>query len=376
MNSTSATSRPVLIMAGGTGGHVFPALAVARQLRDRDIPVVWLGTRRGLESRVVPQAGLPIAWVSVRGLRGKGVWRVIVAPFMIAWACLQVLVILIRLRPLAVLGMGGFVSGPGGVMAWLLRRPLLIHEQNSVAGLTNRLLAPLARRVMVAFPGALPARQHPVYTGNPVREEIAGMADPATRLTGRHEPMRLLVVGGSLGAAVLNEIVPGAVQQMEAGQRPELWHQTGDRQDGRVREVYRAAGIEGRVEPFITDMARAYAWADLVLCRAGALTVAELAAVGAGAILVPYPYAVDDHQTSNGRFLSEAGAAVLLPQGELSVERLASLLAGFSADRSRLEDMARRARELAQPDAAQKVAQLCLETAREAKPWYRRKRAS
>ena len=346
--------RPILIMAGGTGGHVFPALAVAEQLRESGWPVEWLGTRAGLEARVVPPAGIPVHWIRVKGLRGKGLLRQLLAPFMVLWALAQAALVILQVRPAAVLGMGGFTTGPGGVMAWLLRRPLLIHEQNSVAGLTNRLLAPLAHPVLEAFPGSLPKA---IHTGNPVRADIARAAFHSPDLENRRP--RLLVVGGSLGAAALNETVPAALALLEEAQRPEVWHQTGLKLIDVAREAYTAARVEVRLDAFIDDMAQAYQWADLVLCRAGALTIAELAAVGVASILVPYPHAVDDHQTGNARYLVEAGAARLLPQSEMSAERLCEELALLSQP-ARLVDMAKRARDRALPDAAKQVAAHCI----------------
>ena len=260
--------------------------------------------------------------------------------------------------------MGGFASGPGGVMAWLLRRPLLIHEQNSVAGTTNRLLAPLARTVMVAFPDSLPAVRHRVHTGNPVRGRITALPAPTERLADREGPIRLLVVGGSLGARALNERVPAALARLPAGTPVEVYHQTGRDDLEQVVSAYKDASMKARVEPFIDDMAEAYAWADLVICRAGALTVAELAVVGVAAILVPFPYATDDHQTGNARFLADAGAAILLPQAELEPAGLAGLLGDFISQREVLLEMACRARELAMPEAARRVAELCLQAAR------------
>lgn len=356
-------SDAILIMAGGTGGHVFPALAVAEELRSAGHPVVWLGTQAGLEARVVPAAGLPMAWVRVRGLRGKGLLRVLTAPFMLAGALLQAGSVLHRLRPRAVLGMGGFVTGPGGFMAWLLRRPLLIHEQNSVAGLTNRLLAPLATRVMEAFPGSLPVRLQPLHTGNPVRGAITRVAPPAERFAGREGPMRLLVLGGSLGAQALNDSLPQALARIDTARRPRVRHQTGTRNLDAAREAYARAGVEAEIVPFIEDMAEAYAWADLVVCRAGALTIAELTAVGVAAILVPYPHAVDDHQTGNARYLVEAGAALLIPQPELEAAALAEVIEGFARDPERRLRMAAAARGLARPEAARVVAQECLRLA-------------
>jgi len=358
-----ANKRPVLIMAGGTGGHVFPALAVAAELSARGIAVTWLGTRRGLEARVVPAAGYPLETMRVSGLRGKGVLRLLLAPFMLVVALLQALLIQLRLRPCAVLGMGGFASGPGGVIAWLLRRPLLVHEQNSVAGMTNRWLVPFARTVMEAFPGSLPAKYHPVHTGNPVRAEITQLPSPAERFATRSGALRVLVIGGSLGAHALNETVPAAVRQLAAGQSLQLHHQTGRADVATVAAAYAAFGMDARVEAFVEDMAAAYAWADVVICRSGALTVAELAVVGVASVLVPFPHATDDHQTGNARFLADAGAAILMPQATLTADKLAGLLADFLEQRGMLEEMASRAHALALPDAARRVAALCLQAA-------------
>ncbi len=346
--------RPFLIMAGGTGGHVFPALAVAEQLRAKGWPVHWLGTRAGLEARVVPETGIALHWIGVKGLRGKGWWRKLTAPLMLLSAMAQTAVVILRLRPAAVLGMGGFVTGPGGLVAWLLRRPLVIHEQNAVAGMTNRWLARFAGCVLEAFPGSLPRARH---TGNPVRASIAALEFVAPDSSGRRP--RLLVVGGSLGAAALNELVPAALAGLSEQQRPEVRHQTGLKLIDSARQAYQRAGVEARLEAFIEDMAEAYRWADLVLCRAGALTVAELAAVGVASILVPYPHAVDDHQSANARYLVDAGAAVLLPQSEMDIARLRQELA-LVHQPQRLIAMAQKARARALPHAAESVAQACI----------------
>lgn len=359
-------SGPVLIMAGGTGGHVFPALAVADALRERGVPVVWLGTHQGLEARVVPAAGIPMEWISVVGLRGKGLGRVLRAPFIIARACWQALKVMRRLRPRAVLGMGGFVSGPGGLMAKLSGRPLCIHEQNAIAGMTNRWLVRIADAAMEAFPGSLGHGGSVQLTGNPVRNAIAALPAPEVRFAQRSGPLRLLVLGGSLGARSLNETVPAALASMEPEQRPEVHHQCGDRHLDTARAAYARVGLDARVDPFVDDMAQAYAWADVVLCRAGALTVAELAAAGVGAVLVPYPYAVDDHQTANARFLEQAGAAVLIADRELNPQSLAELMSTWNRDR--LLQMARNARAKALPRAAEQVAEGCLAVAAEVQP--------
>ncbi len=350
----------VLIMAGGTGGHVFPALAVAERLRAEGAEVSWMGTRRGLEARVVPERGLPIDWVEVSGLRGKGPGRWLSAPVQLLRALAQAWRILRRRRPDVVLGMGGFVTGPGGVAARLSGRPLLIHEQNRIPGLTNRLLKPLAVRVMCGFPGTFPASDKVVVTGNPVREALAEIPPPRERLAGRSGRPRLLVVGGSLGAAFFNETVPQALARLPQEQRPHVHHQCGERHLEAARAAYAEAGVEAEVLPFIEDMASAYRWADLVLCRAGALTVAELAVAGSAAVLVPYPHAVDDHQTANARYLADADAAVLVQQRELDADRLRRLLEELLSDRGRLLTMAERARALGRPEATRLVTDLCL----------------
>ncbi len=356
-------SKLILIMAGGTGGHVYPALAVAEQLRDWGVDVVWLGTHKGLEARVVPAAGFVLDAVKVSGLRGKAVPQRVFAPFMLVWAFLQSLLIMLRRRPGAVLGMGGYVSGAGGVSAWLLRRPLLIHEQNAVAGFTNRILARLATRVFEAFPNTFPTRRHALHTGNPVRAAITALPAPEQRLGAHQGPLRLLVLGGSLGARAINRLLPEALALLEPATRPQVWHQAGRSHFDEVPVAYLKCGVEARVVPFIEDMAEAYAWADLVLCRAGAMTIAELAAVGVAAILVPYPHAVDDHQTGNAHYLCDAGAGILIQQDDLSAAGLSAMLKEFSADRARLLRMAQAARALAKPDATRQVAQHCLAAA-------------
>ncbi|MEI2743890.1 MAG: undecaprenyldiphospho-muramoylpentapeptide beta-N-acetylglucosaminyltransferase [Candidatus Competibacter sp.] len=357
-------ARPVLIMAGGTGGHVFPALAVAERLRGRGLPVVWMGTRRGLEATLVPKAGIPIEWVGVAALRGKGARRALEMPLMLGRALWQAGTILRRLRPRVVLGMGGFASGPGGVAARSLGIPLVVHEQNAIAGLTNRWLARIADRVLEAFPSTFPSARRALTVGNPVRERIAALPGPAERFAGRAGLPRLLVVGGSQGALALNQLVPRALALLAEHERPEVWHQAGGQLREAAEAAYREAGVTARLTPFIEDMAEAYGWADLVLCRAGALTVAELAAAGVGSILVPFPFAVDDHQTANARFLERGGAALIRQQDELTAEGLAALLRERLHDRGRLLMMAEAARTLAQFEAAEQVARACLEQAR------------
>ncbi len=359
------TPMRIMIMAGGTGGHVFPALAVANELRTQGAEIIWMGTRSGLEAQIVPKAGIQIEWVSISGLRGKGLFSLLLAPFRLLVALYQALNILMRHRPMVVLGMGGFVAGPGGLMTWLLRKPLLIHEQNAVAGMTNRLLAHVATKVVTAFPAVLPKA---VHLGNPVRKEITCLPKPGERFENRQGALRLLVIGGSLGAAVFNEVVPAALAQLAQKQGKDIppidvWHQAGSRNIEEAQSQYRKMNVEGRVEPFIDDMAAAYAWADVVLCRAGALTVSELAAAGVASILVPYPYAVDDHQTHNANYLVSAGGGKLLPQNQLNVESLSQLIG--TLDRVTLLQMAQAARSEAKPDATQSVASLCRELAEE-----------
>lgn len=354
----------VAVMAGGTGGHVFPALAVAKLLREQGMEVFWIGTRRSMESRLVPESGFPMEWLSIEGLRGKGLRQILTAPFKLFQALLQAVNILRRRRPDLALGMGGFASGPGGLMAKILGIPLVIQEQNRIPGLTNQWLSRIATRVFEAFPGSFPEERGAATSGNPVRPEIVALPAPKERFGGRAGRGRLLVLGGSLGAKILNETVAGAVAALPSGERPQIRHQAGERTLDTARAAYREAGVEAEVIPFIADMAEAYAWADLVLCRAGALTVSELAAAGVGSILVPYPYAVDDHQTGNARYLADAGAALLMPQPELSTASLGAALTGLFSNPSHLIEMAEAARAKAQPDAAARIAQACWEVVR------------
>lgn len=353
-------TRTILIMAGGTGGHVFPGLAVAELMRSRGWKVVWLGTASGMESRLIPARDFPLETIRFSGVRGKGPLPWLLLPLQLLVAFWQSAVVVFRIRPDVVLGMGGYPAFPGGMMAALLLKPLAIHEQNSIAGLANRVLAQVADRVLIAFPGALSGPKVRV-TGNPVRSAIASVPEPAQRLEGRQGRLRLLVVGGSLGAQALNSSVPRALALLPPDSRPEVTHQAGERHIIPLRRVYAEAGIEGRLVPFIEDMAAAYAASDLVVCRAGALTISELAAAGAASILVPFPHAVDDHQTRNARYLADPGAAILLPQDQLTPERLAELLQ--SLDRERLLGMARIARSLGRPDAGHAVAAACEELA-------------
>ncbi|MCL4680816.1 MAG: undecaprenyldiphospho-muramoylpentapeptide beta-N-acetylglucosaminyltransferase [Rhodocyclaceae bacterium] len=351
--------KTILVMAGGTGGHVFPGLAVADYLHAHGWRVVWMGNPEGMEAKLVPTRGYEMAWLRFAALRGKGLLRKLLLPANLLRAFWQALRELGRVRPNVVLGMGGYVTFPGGMMAVLTGRPLVVHEQNSVAGLANRVLAGVADRVLSGFPNVLGQGE---WTGNPVRAEIAALPQPAQRYAGRSGRLDVLVVGGSLGAQALNDAVPRALTLITADKRPRVTHQSGAKQIDALRAAYAVAGVEAELLPFIDDMAARYAQADLVICRAGALTVAELAAAGVASVLVPFPHAVDDHQTGNARFLSEAGAAILLPQKELTPEKLAALLGELT--RGQLAGMAEKARTLAKPEATRAVAEACMEVAR------------
>ncbi len=330
---------------------------MAELLRQSGWRVVWLGAKTGMEATLVPKHGYDMAWVSFSGVRGRGALAFFLLPIRLLVAFWQSARAIFAQRPDVVLGMGGYISFPGGMMAALLGTPLVVHEQNAIAGLANKVLAGVADRVLCAFPGAL---KHASLTGNPVRPEIAAIVAPESRYAGRSGPLRVLVVGGSLGAKALNDVVPRALMLL-TGEKPLVTHQSGVQHVESLRQAYSAAGVPAKTPAFIEDMAAAYAEADVVVCRAGATTVAEIAAAGVASVLVPYPHAVDDHQTANARFLADTGAAVLVPQSELSPERLAEVLAGF--DRVRLRDMATRARSLARPGATSAVAMACAELA-------------
>ena len=347
-------NRTLMVMAGGTGGHIYPGLAVADALHAQGWHIVWLGAPNSMEAELVPKHGYEVAWVNFSGVRGKGVWRLLTLPFTLLRALGQSAAAILRHRPDVVLGMGGYITVPGGLMAAFLRRPLVVHEQNSIAGLSNRMLARLATRVLSGFPMVLKRGE---WCGNPVRADIAALPVPELRYAQRSGHLNVLVVGGSLGAQALNEALPQALAQLAQNERPQVIHQTGKKHFDAVRKLYAAAGVEADIRPFLEDMAQQYAQADVVICRAGALTVAELAAAGVASVLVPFPFAVDDHQTHNARFLSERGAAVLLPQQGLSAEGLAQLLRGLT--RSELQKMAQAARGLAKPDATAQVAKVC-----------------
>ncbi|MGB5831259.1 MAG: undecaprenyldiphospho-muramoylpentapeptide beta-N-acetylglucosaminyltransferase [Thiohalocapsa sp.] len=354
----------VAVMAGGTGGHVFPALAVAQLLRARGADVFWIGTRAGMEAKLVPAQGFEIEWIGIEGIRGKGIRQLLQAPWKLLSAVREAAAILRRRDPRVVIGMGGFVSGPGGLGARLQRRPLLIQEQNSVPGMTNQWLSRIAARVFEAFPGSFPPDRHAISSGNPVRAEILALAPPAERLAGRSGTLRLLVIGGSLGAKVLNETVPKSIALLPVELRPQIRHQAGERSLSVAEGAYAEAGVDAEVTPFITDMADAYGWADLVVCRSGALTVSELAAAGLPAIFVPFPHAVDDHQVGNARYLSNAGAARLIIQSDLTPERLAEALSELLSDSAKRMAMAEAAHANAKIDAAERIADACMELAR------------
>jgi len=352
-------AKTIMIMAGGTGGHVFPGLAVADFLRRSGWRIVWLGSRAGMEAGLVAKHGYDLADVSFSGLRGKGLLAALLLPARLLLAFWQSARAILAARPDVVLGMGGYISFPGGMMAVLLGKPLAIHEQNSIAGLANKVLARVADRVLCAFPGVLGQALH---AGNPVRPDIATIAVPEQRYAMRSGPLHVLVVGGSLGAKALNDVVPQGLALLPRDRRPLVTHQSGAQHLDSLRAAYAAVGVEAKTLTFIDDMAAAYAEADLVICRAGATTVAEIAAAGVASLLVPFPHAVDDHQTSNARFLSDAGGGVLLKQQDLSAEHLAGLIIGF--DRERLCEMAKRARSLGKPGATEAVAKACMELAR------------
>jgi len=357
------TTKPkILIMAGGTGGHVMPALAVAAHLQAQGVAVHWLGTQAGIEARLVPAQGIEISYVDIQGIRGKKWLSLLQAPFRIAKAFIQSLRILLQQKPQAVLTMGGYVTGPGALAAWVLRCPILLHEQNAIAGWTNRHLARFAHTIMVAFPHAFTqgrAAKKALLTGNPVRQTISTLPEPQQReLSAR---LKILVIGGSQGAAKLNELLPPSIALLPAQQRPEILHQSGKLTLQATQQAYFTQDIEATVTDFIDDMAQAYAWADIVICRSGALTVAELASAGVPSILIPLPHAVDDHQTANAKYLSDHGAAILCPQAELTPLKLKNLLSELIAQPERCYAMAIAAKQLAKPQATATVAQHCLE---------------
>ena len=347
-----------MIMAGGTGGHIFPALAVAHSMRDAGWRVVWLGNPDGMEARLVPQHGFEMVNLKFAALRGKGLLRKLLLPVNLLKGFWQAQKAIRQVQPNVVLGMGGYITFPGGMMASLLGKPLVVHEQNSVAGLANRVLAGVADRIVTGFPDVL---KKGVWAGNPVRPEIAKIAPPAERFAERTGALRVLVIGGSLGALALNEMVPKGMALLGESEQPQIVHQAGEKHIEGLKANYAAVGVQAHCVSFIEDMAGAYEWADLVICRSGALTVAELAAAGVASILVPFPHAVDDHQTGNAKFLVNVGGAFLLPQTELTPESIA-LIRNYS--RGQLLEMAEKARSLAKPDATEEVANICAESAK------------
>ena len=355
----SSSPRSILVMAGGTGGHIFPGLAVAEHLRSKGWDVAWLGNAGGMEYRLVPARGFQFEHIQFGGLRGKGLLTKVMLPFNLIRAMAQSWQIIRRLKPSVVLGMGGYITFPGGLVSYLLGHPLILHEANSVAGSANRFLAKVAARILTGFPKTMPNAE---WVGNPIRESFETLASCGDRYAARQGPLRLLVVGGSLGAAVLNSTIPEALANIPIEQRPVIIHQAGEKHAEQLAELYRHLKVNAEVKPFIEDMASAYANADLVICRAGAMTVSEISSAGVAACFIPFPYAIDDHQTANARFLSDAEAAILLPQDQLSPQSLSALLQTVS--RIELSAMAQKAQGLAKHDATQRVASICAECAK------------
>lgn len=348
----------VLIMAGGTGGHVFPALAVAEELTSRGIDVFWMGTKRGIESSLVPSAGYPISYISVQGLRGNGFLGWLLAPFKLIKAVSEALSAINKIKPDVTLGLGGFASGPGGVATRLMGKPLIIHEQNAIPGLTNKLLSRIAQHVLQGFPDSFASSRQAKWVGNPVRESIELLDSPEIRLSGRAGAIRILVLGGSLGAKSLNTVLPKAFSLIDT--EIEIKHQCGVRHIDDCQQNYAAADVTATITAFIDDMGTAYAWADLVICRAGALTIAEVSAAGVASLLVPYPYAVDDHQTRNAFALLNSGAAKIIQESSLTVESLAAEINELISSRNLLETMANNARTQAKFGTAKHIADICL----------------
>lgn len=364
MNSAQQqVPQKVMILAGGTGGHIFPGLAVAASLRDRGVSVHWLGARGGMECQKVPAANIPIDTVDITGLRGKGLNRWLSLPWHLLKAVRQARVVMRAQKPNCAVSFGGYAAGPGGLAARFSGVPLVIHEQNRVPGLTNKVLARFSRRVLQAFPETWPTHFKAETCGNPVRSDLVAVVPPEQRLAGRLGPMRLLITGGSQGAQALNEFLPNAVARLPAGFAVEVRHQAGKGRAAETAQAYLQAGVKAEVREFIEDMAEAYAWADLVVCRSGALTVSELAAVGLPAILVPFPFAVDDHQTRNAEFLVNAGAARLQDESSCTIDAMTGHLQELLSDRAGLLRMAKAARAVAVPDAAERVADICLQSA-------------
>lgn len=351
----------VLIMAGGTGGHVFPGLAVAHYLQSQNVEVHWLGTQQGLEARLIPEANLPLHCINISGVRGKGIKTLLLAPLKIFSAILQAHAVLKQVKPDVVIGMGGFVSGPGGAASWLAGYPLIIHEQNAIAGMTNKILQRFSKKVLEAFPGTFHSPKT-ITVGNPVRVEIETMQPPKERFAMPHPKLQLLVVGGSLGAQALNEIIPKALKQLPKEARPLVIHQTGEKSFSQTKNLYESMDVEVTLQPFIKDMKAAYQWADVVFCRAGALTVSELCAAGLGAIFIPFPYAVDDHQTANADYMVSKNAAYCIQQSDLTVERIVNLLQELSSSPERRLEMATRAYDLRKVRVSEKIFDILSET--------------
>ena len=350
----------ILICAGGTGGHIIPGLAIAHELMAREYSVHWLGTKDGQEAQLVPNTGIPISYITISGLRGKRWFTPFIIQFKIIIAVFQSIKILLKLKPALVIGMGGFVAGPGGFAAWLLRIPLIIHEQNAIAGTTNRILARFAKKILEGFPNSFPNFKDVQHTGNPIRTDFLNVLPPKMRFTDKATAkLKLLVIGGSRGALALNQCVPLALQKCSSS-TIEVWHQTGQNHLENTLALYQQVQVTSKVVPFINNMVEAYVWADLVVCRAGAITIAELAATGVGSILVPFPHAIDDHQTKNAEYLSRAGAAILVLQHDLTPEKLSSMLNGFIENRAKLIAMAEAARALANYKALDNVVDQCL----------------
>ncbi len=352
----------ILIMAGGTGGHIFPGLAVADHLVAEGWEVCWLGTSQRMEATLVPERGYKIRFIPVAGVRGNGLKRLLLAPLMIMQSIIQAIKVIREEKPSVVLGMGGFASGPGGIAAWLLRKPIVLHEQNAIAGLTNRILAYFARQVLMAFPNTFASKHKAVMVGNPIRQQISDLA--ASELTSIGDrPLNVLILGGSLGAKALNENLPNLLGESTSTEKINVWHQTGRGNKEAAVELYKGNGIDAKVDEFIVDMTQAYQWADLVICRAGALTVAEVAAAGVAAIFVPFPFAVDDHQTLNAGWLADNDAAIIVQQDVLAQPNSVKQINDLLADRTQLQQMAVKAREVAITDATDKVAGYCKDLA-------------
>lgn len=351
----------ILIMAGGTGGHVFPGLAVANYAKQQGVEVHWLGTSAGLEARLVPEANIPLHEISISGLRGKGIKPLLTAPFKISAAIMQAKRIIKQVNPDVVIGMGGFASGPGGIASWMLKYPLIIHEQNAKAGFTNKQLFRFAKRVLEGFPGAFKPHPKVITVGNPVRADIENMQPPVVRFSPTLAKCRLLVIGGSLGAQVFNSMLPQALALIPPDARPEVWHQTGDKHYEAAKKSYESMKIEANLAPFIKDMAQAYGWADMVLCRAGALTVTELCSAGLGAVLIPFPHATDDHQTANANFMVKNGAALCVQQSALTPERLADIVREYASAPAKRFAMAEAAYKSRYTHVAEKIFKVCEE---------------